>query len=91
MAAVVLKRQSSDRQSLQDRVLTRGPKKAWLQRWYDPSARREFHQAPAPGIMRDHASHKGSSLVYQPQFNKADQTNPTRPVPLTLTGRETAL
>jgi hypothetical protein len=26
---------------------------------------------PGQGIMRVHASHKGSSLVHQPQFNKA--------------------
>jgi hypothetical protein len=43
---------------------------------------------PVQGIMRVDASHKGSSLVHQPQFNKAGprHTGQSSPSP-TLTGR----
>lgn len=68
-ATVLLKGQLSDRPSLGRRVLIQCPQKTWLL----TAGMTRLHDAsfPVQGIMRVDASHKGSSLVHQPQFNKA--------------------
>lgn len=77
-AIVLLKGQLADRQSLGHRVLLRCPQETWLltvgmTRLHDASF-------PVQGILRVDASHKGSSLVHQPQFNEAAHAMRANPV-----------
>jgi hypothetical protein len=85
MAIVLLMEQSSGRQSFRQSVnaLSQGDMDTYV-------GKTRLHDAsfPGQGIMRVDASHKGSSPVHQPQFNKAGprHTGQSSSSP-TLTGR----
>jgi hypothetical protein len=68
MAIVLLKELSLDHQSLERGVDMLSQRDMAT---YVGMTRLHDANFPGQGIMRVHASHKGSSLVHQPQFNKA--------------------